>query len=178
MVRIKFKYIVHHSPKKVFIVFRDRGQEIVKYIEDLKEVRELERKKLSDGKILTRGLWVAKPDKIPIILRTIIRPEMLRWEDETVWDEKNLSCNWKNKIFYFAEHFKCEGKWSFEREEENKTKAILDGYLKIFIPPINGVPKTLTDKAGELIEKIVLKELQPNLKKNMEAIEKLLNEEN
>jgi hypothetical protein len=178
MVKIKFECVVNHLAKEVFIAFRDRGNETIKYIKDLKEVKELERKKLPDGKMLTQGVWMAKSDKIPAILKTIIKPEMLKWKDKTIWDEKNLTCHWEIETFYFNEHFECKGKWVFSEWGKNKTKAILNGYLKIFIPSLVLVPKSLTDKAGEMIEKIVVKELQPNLKKNMEAIGSLLNEKN
>lgn len=174
---MKLAFVDHFDyPREVvFSVFRDRLLEYTKYVPNLVSVKILEKKKIDEHKIKIRAEWMGC-GQIPLVVRAILKPEMIKWKDECIWDEKNWTNTWKIEPYYFKEFVKCKGCWFFQKDGKNKTKVELDGIFEVYIPHFPGVPDKVAQGAGKIIEKFIGKYLEPNLKENNKAIRKLLKE--
>lgn len=160
-MKLKASYEFSFSPEEVFFTFRDRGDELSNKLPNVTKVTTLEKKKISKTKMKTRGYTVAM-GHIPPVLRRLVHPYMLTWEDEAMWDEEELTCTWITKPKFFKEVFHCTGVWKASGVDK-KAKMELDADLKINIPIL-----------GRIAEKFISKNFYVNLDVYMNLFEKLL----
>ena len=176
MIKLHFEEVLDFPRDMVFEVLRDRLLEYTKYVPNLKYVKILDRKKLSADKLQMRAEWMGHGD-IPFLVRALLKPDMIKWKDVSVWDAKKYSCSWEIETFYFNEFFKCKGEWELHEEDEDETRIEMTGSLHIYIPHFPGVPDRIAQAAGGLIEKFLLRYLEPNLRENYKAVQKFLEQE-
>jgi hypothetical protein len=171
-LKMCFEFI---SPaREVFKVYRDKTLEFSKKIPNVTEVKIKEKKKIDKNKVRLHTVWKGFGN-IPAIVRNIVKPEMISWEEIDIWDEEKLTCTWECKPFYYKEFFTCRGTWKF-KDKNDKSQAILDGILRVYIPHFPGVPDKIAQKAGEVIEQIIYKYLVPNMNATIKAIKEVLGE--
>ena len=166
----------NYPPEKVFKTFRDKLKEYVKYASNVTSAQLKERKELDEHRIKTRMVWKGS-GQIPWIVRPILKPDMIKWKDEVIWDEKKCGWTWKIESFYFNEFIKCEGKWSVLKVGKEKSKIKLDGIFEVYIPHFPGVPDAIAQRAGKIIEGFIGRYLKPNLGEVAKAVKKFLEEE-
>lgn len=160
--------------EEVFKVYRDKTSEFSKKIPNVTEVKIKERKKIDKTRTKLHTVWKGF-GHIPAIVRNIVKPEMISWEEIDIWDEEKLICEWECRPFYFKEFFTCKGTWQF-KDKKDKTEVILKGILRVYIPSFPGVPDKVAQKAGGVIESIIYKYLVPNMNATIKAIKEILGE--
>lgn len=175
MVTISDTSIFPYDRKTVFETFRDRLADYTRYVPNVEKVEILERKAISKTQVRIKAKWLASGN-IPFIVRAILKPHMLSWRDECVWDSQKFSNHWEITPYFFKEFFQCKGEWHFEQTGFNKTRVKLSGTLSIYIPRFPGVPDMVARGAGAVIERFLLTQLKPNLQQNHKAVKKLLKE--
>lgn len=158
--------------EEVFKTYRDKTSEFSKKIPNVTEVKIKEKKKIDKNKVRLYTVWKGFGN-IPAVVRSIVKPEMISWEEIDIWDEEKLTCTWECKSFYYKDFFACKGIWTF-KDKNNKSQAILKGILKIYIPSFPGIPDKVAQKAGEIIEGIIYKYLVPNMNATIKAIKDVL----
>lgn len=176
MIKLKYTDYFDYPVDLVFKIFRDRLEEYPKYCSNLVSVKVKERKELDAHRVLTKAEWRGA-GHIPLVVRAILRPEMIKWKDECIWDEKKYRWDWKIEPFYFKEFVKCSGSWKLTKEGKDKTKIELDGIFSVYIPHFPGVPDRVAQGAGGIIEKFIMRYLEPNLKENNKTVRKILEKE-
>jgi len=117
--------------------------------EDLSEVvsRRVLFEEWEGSKKITRTEWCVY-GKIPKIAQNFIKPEMLTWIEEAVWDSKLLNYTWVIKPHYFKNRVTGEGEWTYRTAGENKTERKLQGILQIRVPIF-----------GRIIERVFVKHM-------------------
>lgn len=173
MLKIEFDETLDHPRDLVFEVLRDRLTEYTKHVPNLTYVKVLDRKKIGADKLQMRAEWMGH-GQIPLLVRAILRPDMIKWKDVSVWDSKKYTCSWEIEPYFFKEYFKCKGQWKLHEEGKNETRIEMDGTLHIDIPHFPGVPDRIAQGAGVLIEKFIMRYLEPNLRENYKAVQKFL----
>lgn len=175
MQKLQFVEYFDYPRELVFETMRDKIEKYIKYAPNIKYAKVIEKKQIDKNVLKMRMEWMGH-GQIPLVVRPILKPDMIKWRDEAIWDEKNWTCSWEITPFYFKEFVECRGVWNYI-EEKNRTKMQLDGIFKVYIPSFPGVPDKVAQSAGGMIEKFIMKYLEPNMKSTMKAVKKFLEEE-
>ena len=157
----------------VFASYRDKLAELVPH---LPNVRAIEVKTRDDDSGVTRilNVWHAKGE-IPKVAQSIIKPEMVCWEDHAVWNQNDWTCEWKVVPKFFTKNVKCWGKNQFV-EQGGTTVLQIRGELEINAKGIPGVPRLLAGRIAPVIEKFIVGLLTPNLLTVSDGLVKYLDE--
>ena len=172
-MKIDMSFDFDYPAEDVFYTFRDKTKEFAKHIPNVTEVKIKEKKKLDKSRTSLSTVWKGFGN-IPLVVRAIVKPEMISWTEDDIWDEEGLIMTWKCEPFYFKEFFTCHGKWTFKDVGEEQAKVKLDGILKVYIPSFPGVPDSVAQTAGGIVEKVIFKYLEPNLQATIDAIKEIL----
>ncbi len=113
------------------------------------ECEELDRKDTDTERII-KWKFCAHSD-IPKALQHLIKPEMLTWIHDSVFDKKAKVDTFKITPFYFKNVFSCSGSASFS-PDGNRTKRIIKGDVRLKIPIV-----------GAIFEDQVVKKLKENI---------------
>lgn len=165
----------NYPVKTVFETYRDFHEEYAKHIPNVTKIVVKERKKIDKSRVKVVTVWNGS-GYVPIIVRYIVKPEMISWTEYDIYDEEELIYTWRCEPFYFKDFFTSNGICKFACEGEDKTKVELTGVIKICIPHFPGVPDKIAQKAGEIIEKKISEYLYPNLDATVQAIKKIIKE--
>ena len=159
----------------VFATYRDNLVDLVPHLPNIRAIEVLEKEENKGGESgVTRllNLWRAEGD-IPKVAQTIIKPEMVAWDDHAVWNENDWTCEWKVVPKFFTNNVRCQGKNQFIADGERTTLQIR-GELEINAKGIPGVPRLLAGKIAPVIEKFIVALLTPNLVTVSQGLEKYL----
>ncbi len=168
-MKIDVRHEFPYSAETVYHVFRDRMQEYVRFCPNLTKVVIEQRMDVSETITEMRVRWHGL-GQIPELIRHLLKPEMISWEDWETWDSTARECRWVIKPFYFREFVKCEGAWRFESLGENKCAARCDGVFIVDIKKFPPFPEFIVKKASPAIEKMIGSYLEPNLKSVFKAV--------
>lgn len=175
MIKLQFVEHFNFDRSLVFTTMRDKIGEYTKYAPNLKYAKILEKKQLDKDTVKMRVEWMGV-GHIPFLVRSILKPDMIKWKDESLWDEKKYTCTWEITPFYFKDFVECSGVWHY-LPGKDKTRIQLDGVFKVYIPKFPGVPDRIAQAAGRIIEKFIMKYLEPNMRTTMKAVKRFLEEE-
>lgn len=143
---------------------------LVKYIPNVTKIKITSQEKMEDGS--TRMMVKFHGDgAIPLIARSVIKPEMLRWDEEMICNPEDMTIKWTVKAAHFSEHVHCGG-LTRNVQNGNGSEVVLEGYLDITLSHLPGLPDGLVRKAVEMVEPFIGKLITPNLKKFYQAVKK------
>ena len=157
----------------VFKTFRDRMDEYVKHTPNITDIQIKFREQVS-GTVLKMQCDWGGMGQIPDLVRKILKPEMLRWEDWQTWDETSLTNEWVIRPYYFREFVTCHGVWTYEPQGENKCLVRCDGVFEVNITEFPPFPKWLVQKASPMVEKVIGGYIPSNMKQTFRAIKKFI----
>lgn len=89
--------------------------------------------------------------QIPPLAQKIIKPEMLTFIEDSVWDRKTLTYSTKIIPHFFKQQVDCRHKVEFFDNGDGRTKRVLSGFFEFKVPII-----------GPLFEVVVIKYLKQN----------------
>lgn len=161
-MKLEKQYTLSYKPNECFSTLKDEGEYLSTLLPNVKSMKVLERKPMGNGKLRTVDHWEAHAP-IPGVLRHLLKPAMLVWNTENLWDEKNFSCEWKVTPKYFANVFLCSGGWKMKPGKDNDTVVNFRGEVKAQIPIL-----------GALIEKLIAMHLYKNLDINMDVLQEAI----
>ena len=157
----------------VFKTFRDRMDEYVKHTPNITDIKIKSREQVSDTVLTMQCDWGGM-GQIPDLVRKILKPEMLRWEDWQTWDETSLTNEWVIRPYYFREFVTCHGVWTYEPQGEYKCLVRCDGVFEVNITEFPPFPKWLVQKASPMVEKVIGGYIPSNMKQTFRAIKKFI----
>lgn len=173
-MRIHSESKISHPQPIVYAAYRDRLPEIAAYMDDIKEIRVIERDD-GDGVVKIHNEWISDRD-VPRFARAFIKPEMLRWDDHAEWKDDEGKVYWTLKLRVFTEQVTCGGTNSFVKVDDGTTKVLLEGDLDIDLKNIPGVPKLLAGGIKPQLEKFIVSLITPNLEKVNQSLQQFLDE--
>jgi hypothetical protein len=171
-MRIDVKYEFPFAAEDIYTMFKDRMMDYVGYCPNLTKIAIMDTEVVDDNITKMRVQWFGL-GQIPQMIRSILKPEMISWEDWETWDKNALECRWVIKPYYFREFVKCEGAWKFNPIAENKCLATCKGVFEVRITKFPPFPDFLVKKASPLIEGMIGGYLEPNLKSVFKAVSSL-----
>lgn len=163
------------TPLETFDVTTRDFEGLEKYIPNIASIQVMEREELDDGRVRWL-LQFSGEGAIPTIARPVVRPDMVRWDEELLCDRDNLSVAWSLRSRYFTEHFHCRGVTQFH-ENGPATRIELNGRLDITMKSLPGFPDTLVQRAVMVIEPFLVKIAEINLGKFYSACRRRLRDE-
>lgn len=159
----------------VFRVQRDELEALSEYLPTIENI-VVDSREEKDGIVKLVNLWRASSTEIPRIARPFIKPEMLNWTDRAQWNSKNFRCDWETEVGFLPEAIEAAGTTRFEYDGETTT-VIIEGEIKIHAQKIPGVPRIAAKKVGKVVEKFVVKMIEPNLRETTKAISRYLEDQ-
>ncbi|MEO6906284.1 MAG: SRPBCC family protein [Abditibacteriaceae bacterium] len=138
MAKVESTVIVE-APLETLWQLAQQVEKMPEYMSDLESVEALEDEVISPSQRRTKTRWVA-------LIKQMNRK--VRWVEEDIWDNENHLCTFTQTEGDFSEY---SGKWHFESDGDQQTKAHLEISYIIEIPLL-----------GTLIQKIILKLMQGN----------------
>ncbi|MFC1474690.1 hypothetical protein ACFLQK_01480 [bacterium] len=172
-MRINVKDEFPFPAEVVFLTFRDRMEEYVKYTPNITGIKIKEREEVDEKTTKIQADW-AGMGQIPAAVRNILKPEMLSWEDWQTWDSEAMTNTWIIKPYYFREFVTCNGKWEYIPKDDDKTIVKCTGVFEVKITHFPPFPDFLCRKMSPLIEKMIGGFIPANMKDTFKAIKKFI----
>ena len=157
---------------KVFAAHRDKLPEMVGYMPNIESIEVESRDE--DGDIVRLvNIWRAAETDVPSVARPFIKPEMLKWTDRATWDQDEWRCQWNIELGFLPGAITCRGQNTFE-EFDGTTRITMEGELLIDAAKIPGVPRLMAGSVGGVVEKFVVKLVEPNLRETNKVVTQYL----
>jgi len=172
-MRFESRQIIPFPLEDVFRLIRDRLQELVPYLPNVKKIDTESRQQVGNGQIRLVNRWHGKGE-IPKVAQKLVQPEKLAWLDTAVWDENDRTCRWEISPMFFRDNVSCKGANFYRAEGPDRTCMEITGEILIRTKGIPGVPRLLENKISEQIEKFIVKLLTPNLGSLAEGVTRYL----
>ncbi len=162
---MKFKgdYVLNGTIDMVWEAREKRFENPEKFPE-LQKHEEIERRE--EGKKIYSKRIVELSASIPKPLRRILKPDMMKTLDDSVYDMETNVHTWTIAPKTGSKLFKCKGysKYTeFEENSETKTKRVIELDVKVDIPIL-----------GKMAEGVILDAYKKNLFKDNDTIAKML----
>ena len=171
-MRIQSESTIQHPRDVAFAAYRDRLPEIAAYIPDIREIIVQAREE--EGSVVSlHNEWFADTD-IPKMVQSVVRPEMLRWDDFASWDSERFVCSWNLRVGAFTESVNCSGTNTFVAVGPTETRVILAGDLTLDLSNVRGVPRFMARKLGPQIERFIVAMITPNLEQVNQSLQAFL----
>lgn len=162
------KFKMDHTfywPAETIIEPLKRGEDIVPMDRlpnvSMRKVLSQERK---GDKLYSRVEWNVH-GQIPKVAQKIIRPEMLTFVEESVWDDNEMSFTTKIVPHYLKDKVKCRTRSQYHIDGPTATRRRFQGELRILLPIINTV-----------VEKAIIDHLKKNNDENAKMMCQILEE--
>lgn len=170
-MKIHSESLIGFPIELVYETYRDRLPEMVAYMPDVKKIEVLSRKDGEKGPLL-HNRWHASTE-LPAVLKPVIKPEMMRWDDFATWDDQARHVDWRIELATMKEQVRCSGRNRFIAEGDS-TRVILTGDLQIDLKKVPGVPGFMAGKIAPQVEKFIVMLITPNLQKVNSSLEDFL----
>lgn len=162
-MEIKKSHIIDRPLDDVYLLVRDRLQEIVPYLPNIRKIEVLSHQhKNNNQQTETLNHWYAQVE-IPSIAQKFIKEELFAWKDKAIWDNQNYHVNYELESFWGKDLYKAIGRNSFKKVSENQTELTVSCQVTIHPDKVPGVPKFLVSKVLPTVEEMIKKILEPNL---------------
>jgi len=172
-MEFKSSQVIPFSVDEVFVLVRDRLQDLVPYLPNVVKI-VTEAREESDPKILrVLNRWYGKAD-IPKAVSKLIDPDKIAWLDKAEWDSERKTCRWEIQPMFFKEYVSCSGLNTYRAEGANATRLEITGELTVQSRGFPGVPRVLASKISGQVEKFVVKLLTPNLESLARGVTRFL----
>ena len=166
---------IHHPRDLVYRVYRDRLEELVPYLDDIKAIQVLSSTPTDTG-VKLHNEWHASTE-IPSVAQRFLSPDKLRWDDHADWNDTGYYVDWTIKTRAFTEAVSCSGRNTFLEDGEGATKVVLTGSLTLDLKKVKGVPSFLAGSIGPRIEAFIVELITPNLVAVNQSLERFLDSE-
>lgn len=155
----------------VFAAYRDELSNVVKFLDDISAINVLDRKD-DGGTTRLHNEWVSQRE-VPAVAASLIKPEMLRWDDYATWDQGRFVCSFEIKTRAFRDNVRCVGTNTFFADGD-RTRVVLEGDFEVSLKGVPGVPFFLAGTIVPQVEKFIVGLIQPNLEKVNVAVGRFL----
>lgn len=172
-MRISVKEEFPFSAEVVFHTFRDRMDEYVRHTPNITDIKIKNREQVSDTVLTMQCDWGGM-GQIPSVVRKILKPEMLRWEDWQTWDSEKLTNDWIIRPFYFREFVTCNGVWRYKPTGPESCQVSCEGVFIVKITHFPPFPDWLCQKMSPVIERTIGGYIPSNMKDTFKAIRKFI----
>jgi hypothetical protein len=129
---MEFKCIetVKYPLAQTWATMRDQLADIAAQQDDIAYVKVTKRDKKNPKTMHVISTWCADPP-LPSFLKGFIKPDMLIWTDDAIWNNEETICRFNIITNYKVEDIRCVGSIVFEAAGAKSTKITYSGELTI-----------------------------------------------
>lgn len=157
---------------KVWSSMRDKLPELVRYLPNVDAVEVKDRTEPKPGEVHLVNFWKAAKTEVPTIARPFIDPSKLNWMDRAEWIESTGTCHWVIEVGFMADRVTCKGATRYLDQGDGTTEIVMKGDLDIRLQGM--MPGIIARKAKPAVEGFVVKLIQPNFEKTIDALAQYL----
>jgi hypothetical protein len=122
---------IKHPQAIVWATIRDHLPDIVARQEDIEYVKVIKKEKRPPHALRVVSQWKANPP-LPQFLKKFIKPDMMIWTDDAIWDDDAGVCSFTIKAHYDVEDINSVGMIEFKPMAGGKsTRITYSGSLTI-----------------------------------------------
>ncbi len=148
---------------------RDRLDELVPHLDDIRSVTVEHREESPDGVVKLVNVWRAKAN-IPAVLDAVIKPDYLAWTDRASWNEARRECTWQIELHFDRQRTRCHGSTRFEPALGGKgSRVTFAGDFSMNAQGMRGVPALLESSIESAVESFVTSLIPRNFRKLVHA---------
>lgn len=128
---MEFKCVdtVKYPLAQVWTTMRDHLTDIAAEQEDIAYIKVVKRENKAKSTHVV-STWCADPP-VPSFLKGFIKPDMLVWTDDAVWENKDTVCTFHIITNYKVEDIRCTGTIALEAAGAKSTRITYSGELTI-----------------------------------------------
>lgn len=166
--------VVKQPLERVWTTMRDRLPELATDVEDVERIIVLEREDIAPGRVRLVNEW-RSGHKIPKLLQHRLGAERVCWIDRNDWNEASHVCTWSIEPSLLSEHIRCSGQTCYAAAMGGRGSRItFEGTLELAPGALAALVGTLQQPAGAFVESLVTVLIPRNLRKVMDAAERLI----
>jgi hypothetical protein len=163
---------INHPRAVVYAAMRDQMASLAPYLPNVERIEVRERKDTTPGVVELVNFWKAAATEIPAVARPFIDPSKLSWIDRARWVDADQTCHWSLEVSFMPERVKCSGTTTYLEDGPNRTAIRMRGKLEFDLKGL--LPGLIARTATPSVEQFVVKMIQPNLEKTVEALGRFL----
>ncbi len=160
-MKLEHTDIIDAPTKEIYCLVRDQLPEIAQYLPSVREIKTVERQKLTDNTHKVINHWFAKAE-LPSLVSKFISEDFLSWKDIATWSDDKMCVHYKLESFVANDLFTATGA-NFFKDVNGKTELTITCDVTIHPDKIPGVPRIMVRTVLPTIEKVLEKMLGPNL---------------
>jgi hypothetical protein len=173
-MRIHSESRIRHPLGEVYKAYSDDLPKLVPYIPDIKDIVVKSREATPYGKKIWNR-WIAGAD-LPTVVQSVIKPEMLQWDDFAEWHDAETYVDWRLSFPAFPNRVKCGGRNAFIGDGD-QTRVVLTGTLEIDLKDFPGIPSLVARRVGPKVEEFIVKLITPNLERVNRSLQQYLDDQ-
>lgn len=135
--------------------------DLLKKLDNIQDREEIE--KVECDRFIKAKVRYCATGLIPKSLTQVIKPHMLSWIEETIFDKAGNFWTWNVTPNHFRNIIESRGKMSIIPEGERRCRRVTAGFISIGMPVL-----------GELAEKVILDHLRNNINQEYALFSKTL----
>lgn len=175
-MKMQAQDVIAHPRELVFATFRDEMPRLVPYLPDIASIEVLERRELPGGQLQAVSLWRADPVDVPALVKPWMKPQWTQWRDHALWDPVRWTCQWRTELLMFQETVEARGCNRYLAQGPGAVCVLSEAEVKIDAGSLPGVPRVMARRAGEALERFVVRLMEPNLTRAHRGLEAYLRE--
>lgn len=156
----------------VFETMRDKMPDLAPLLPNVDSIDVRERREPSPGVIELVNLWKAAKTEIPTVARPFVDQSKLNWIDRARWTQADWGCAWNLEVGFMPERVKCSGSTRYEEMGPNRTMIRMRGKLELELKGL--LPGLIARSATPSVEAFIIKLVQPNFEKTIDALAQYL----
>ena len=169
---ITVDHVVAFPRELVFATMRDHMPALAPFLPNVEAIEVRERKEPEPGVVELVNFWKAAKTEVPTVARPFIDQSKLNWLDRARWTASDWNCAWKLEVGFMPDRVKCAGNTSYLEDGPGKTKVRMRGKLELELKGL--LPGIIARSATPGIEAFIVRLVQPNFEKTLEALSKYL----
>jgi len=152
---------------------RDNLPDLASMLDDVEQIRVVERQALASGRVRVVNEWRAKP-RLPIPIESVVGADAFVWLDHAEWIEADRRCEWRIEPQFLADRIHCHGVTTYESAMGGAgSKATFEGELDLRPGALSGAGGLIERGVTPIVESIVTTVIPKNFRKIVEAAAKL-----
>lgn len=163
---------VHFPRNVVFETMRDQMPALAPYLPNVDGIEVRERKESPPDVVELVNFWKASKTEIPNVARPFIDQSKLNWIDRARWTQNDWNCAWALEVGFMPERVKCAGATQYLEDGPGRTLVRMRGKLALDLKGL--LPGLIARSATPSVEAFIVKMVQPNFEKTIDALVKYL----
>jgi hypothetical protein len=166
--------VIKQPLEQVWATVRDRLPELAAQLDDIDRIVVIERESIGPGRLRLVNEW-RSGQRIPKLLQSRFGAEVVSWIDRNQWDEDSRVCTWAIEPSLLSEHIRCAGSTSYMPAMGGRgTRITFAGEFELASGALRGLAGPLEQPLAAFVESIVTVFIPRNLRKVMDAAERLI----